>query len=102
MKGRGNKALNILRYKGTINQNLLMTPHFTPEDIVRYLYAEMEESDSIQLMEWLLSDSEAMNLFEELSASKKQMSRLSHQPYPSTLRKCISYSHRLALQAHSF
>jgi hypothetical protein len=79
-----------------------MTSAFTPEDIVRYLYAEMDETDSIQLMEWLFSDSEAMEMFEELSASKKQLSRISQQPSPSSLRKCISYSHRLALQAHSY
>ncbi|NBB89284.1 MAG: hypothetical protein GVX96_05815 [Bacteroidetes bacterium] len=79
-----------------------MNPAFTPEDIVRYLYAEMDESDSIQLMEWLFSDSEAMEMFEDLSASKKQLSRISHQPRSSSLRKCISYSHRLALRAHTF
>lgn len=79
-----------------------MTPHFTPEDIVRYLYAEMEESDSIQLLEWLLSDSDAMEIFEELSASKRALSDISHQPRESSLRKCVSFSHRLALDAHSF
>ncbi len=79
-----------------------MTPHFTPEDIVRYLYAEMEESDSIQLLEWLLSDSDAMEIFEELSASKRALSDISHQPRESSLRKCVGFSHRLALDAHSF
>lgn len=79
-----------------------MTPHFTPEDIVRYLYAEMEESDSIQLLEWLLSDSDAMEIFEELSASKRALSDISHLPRESSLRKCVSFSHRLALDAHSF
>jgi len=79
-----------------------MIPHFTPEDIVRYLYAEMDESDSIQLLEWLLSDPSAMEIFEELSASKKALSPISHQPKESSLRKCVSFSHRLALDAHSF
>jgi len=79
-----------------------MTSAFTPEDIVRYLYAEMDETDSIQLMEWLFSDSEAMEMFEELSASKRALSVISHQPKVSSLRKCVSFSHRLALDAHSF
>jgi len=79
-----------------------MTPNYTPEDIVRYLYAEMDESDSIQLLEWLLSDPDAMEIFEELSASKRALSSISHQPKESSLRKCIGFSHRLALEAHSF
>lgn len=79
-----------------------MTPNFTPDDILRYLYAEMDETDSIQFLEWLLSNAEAMEVFEELSASKKQLETISLQPKPSSLRKCIGFSHRLALEAHSF
>ncbi|GEM_PF-1235736 len=79
-----------------------MTPNFTPDDILRYLYAEMDETDSIQFLEWLLSNSEAMEVFEELSASKKQLSSLSYQPKNSSVNKCVGYSNRLALQAHSF
>jgi hypothetical protein len=78
-----------------------MHQNFTPEDIIKYLYAEMEESESIHLMEWLLSDENAMEIFDQLSASKTLLDSISFQPQPSSVRKCIAHSNALALQHHS-
>lgn len=77
-----------------------MKRSFTQLDLIKYLYAELDEDSSMAILEWILSDEKRSQRFEDLAESKKQLYSESISPSESSLRKILAYSEGLSLEAH--
>jgi hypothetical protein len=77
-----------------------MKQSFTQLDLIKYLYAELDESTSLALTEWILCNKEVLNAFEELAESKKLLGEERYSPSERSIQKILGYSERLALDAH--
>ena len=77
-----------------------MKQSFTQNDIVRFLYGEMDVQESIDCMEWITGNREVLLEFELLAESKATLGRFRTQPRTSSVHKLIAFSEREALKAH--
>jgi hypothetical protein len=77
-----------------------MQQSFTQNDLVRFLYGEMDVQESIDCMEWISGNHEVLQEFELLAESKAMLGHCRMQPKVSSLHKVLAFSEREALKAH--
>lgn len=77
-----------------------MQQSFTQNDLVRFLYGEMDVHESIDCMEWISGNHEVLLEFELLAESKAMLGQCLMQPKTRSIHKVIAFSEREALKAH--
>ncbi len=77
-----------------------MKRNFTQLDLIKYLYAELDEESSMAILEWILSSEKRSQRFNDLAESKKQLDCESISPSESSILKILAFSEGLSLEAH--
>lgn len=65
---------------------------FTKNDLLRFLYDELNEQESMDLEQALLTDSELKAELEELKGVKKDLGKVSFSPSQNTVDKILAFS----------
>ena len=76
-----------------------MTKTFTQDDVLRYLYNEIPRNEKARFEEAMICDSKLLNLFHELSATKKNLDELEFSPSHQVTQKILDYSRSLNLHS---
>mgnify|MGYP003565748023 CR=1 FL=1 len=78
------------------NKKFSMKQSFTQNDLVRFLYGEMNVEESIDCMEWITGNQDIMLEFELLAESKAALGSCQAQPNVASIHRVIAFSERLA------
>jgi hypothetical protein len=71
--------------------------HFTTEDMIRFLYNEMNPEESKRVIEALESDWILKEKFEVLKASKKDLDSIHFGPRKSSINSIMQYAEQESL-----
>jgi len=69
-----------------------MTKTFTQNDLIRFLYDETSLSESLEIQQALLCDSELQSCFKELLLAKNEFTELTCDTSRESLDAIINYS----------
>ena len=69
-----------------------MIKTFTQNDLMRYLYHETTEKEEREINRALLADNELRELYQSMSAMKREMDKAQLEPSSSTVLNILSYS----------
>lgn len=72
-----------------------MTQTFTPNDIIRYIYRETSEEETLEIDNALLCDSALLDVFLELDAIKVQLNSAMKAPSDHVINNIFRYSRSL-------
>ncbi|WKN32310.1 hypothetical protein PZB74_02955 [Porifericola rhodea] len=77
-----------------------MIQTFTLNDLVRFLYDEMNEDEAHKMQEALLLDDELMDMYQDLLSSKHTLDSnpIRKDPSQSSIDKILNYSRSCDLQ----
>ncbi len=73
-----------------------MKQHFTPNDLIRYIYGETSPLETIQISEALDTDPVLMEEFRELFDAFLAIPKAKFSPKPETIQNILAYSERTA------
>lgn len=76
-----------------------MTKTFTQDDVVRYLYDDIPQTDRQEFEKALICDSELLDLFHELRATKRQLDNVQKEPGNHVVKNILDYSKTLNLHS---
>jgi hypothetical protein len=68
-----------------------MIKTFTPNDVIRYIYKETSEEESILIAYTLLTDTELRTFYEEMKGMKQEISKLMNEPSERTLGRILTF-----------
>jgi hypothetical protein len=69
-----------------------MITTFTRDDIVRYVYQETTEEESVLIEQTLLTEADLQQFYEELVETKNDLDRLRVFPSDQTIQNILAYS----------
>lgn len=69
-----------------------MTQTFTANDVVRYLYQEVSDTESAWFAHLLATDDEFRALYQDMRAAKKLMEQVSLEPSDRTVERIMAFS----------
>ena len=72
-----------------------MTKTFTQNDLIRYIYHETSATETKEINKALICDSELLEQFKELLATKSQLDTVRLQPAAATIQNILSYARGL-------
>ncbi len=76
-----------------------MTKTFTENDLVRFLYGELNENDSYDFQQQLVGDEELQRKLDELRAVQSDLDRVVLSPSKRTMDKILRYSQEYQKQS---
>jgi len=76
-----------------------MIKTFTEDDIIKFLYNETSNRESLEIEEALLCDTELQKQFKELVTIKNELSNLSCNPSDKSVSNILDYSKSLNLHS---
>ena len=76
-----------------------MTKTFTQNDLIRYIYHETTEQESIDIEETLLIDNEFFEEYRKLAEVSMELDRVNEKPSEKSIRKILNYSKSLNLHS---
>lgn len=76
-----------------------MTKTFTQNDLIRYIYHETTEQESIDIEKTLLIDNEFFDEYRKLAQVSMELDRVNEKPSEKTIRKILNYSKSLNLHS---
>ena len=76
-----------------------MTKTFTQNDLIRYIYHETTEQESIDIEETLLIDNEFFEEYRKLAEVSMELDRVDEKPSEKSIRKILNYSKSLNLHS---
>lgn len=76
-----------------------MTKTFTQDDVVRYLYDEIPQKEKARFELALICDSKLLDLFNELSAVKRQLEEVKETPSNKVVQRILNYSKSFKMQS---
>ena len=71
---------------------MIMTQTFTANDVVRYLYQEVSDTESHGFAYLLATDSEFRDLYGEMLAAKKLIEQVNLEPADRVVEQILSFS----------
>lgn len=74
-----------------------MTKTFTQDDVIRYVYDEISDSEREELKQAIICDSELQDLYKELIAIKRQLDQSMKSPSDKVTESILNYSKSLNL-----
>ncbi|GAA0892166.1 hypothetical protein GCM10009122_18450 [Fulvivirga kasyanovii] len=74
-----------------------MTKTFTQDDVIRYVYDEVEGEDREEIKQAIICDSELQDLYKELIAIKRQLDQSMKSPSDKVTESILNYSKSLNL-----
>ena len=69
-----------------------MTKTFTHNDVVRYIYNEIESDQKTEIENALICDPELLDLFHEFGTVKKQLDKAVKIPSNQVIKSILDYS----------
>lgn len=69
-----------------------MTKTFTEDDLVRFLYNELNTAEADELREMLVTDEELRERLNELQSTVVELDKLSFQPSQRTIDRILQFS----------
>lgn len=69
-----------------------MTKTFTEDDLVRFLYNELNTAEADELREMLVTDEELRECLNELQSTVVELDKLSFQPSQRTIDRILQFS----------
>lgn len=69
-----------------------MTKTFTQDDVVRYLYNEIPKNEKARFEDALICDSDLLDLYHELSATKQHLEEIIESPSNRVIENVLDYS----------
>jgi len=69
-----------------------MTTTFTENDLVRFIYNELEKNETAELKHALLKDTELQNQLEDLSATVNKLERVNYSAPNRAVNNILEYS----------
>jgi hypothetical protein len=76
-----------------------MTKTFTQNDIIRYIYQELEHSEKRALEQQMLIDDELRDQYLALRRMKQQLSAVELEPSASTVERVLLYAKNFNLHS---
>lgn len=76
-----------------------MTKTFTENDLVRFLYGELNENDSYELQQQMAGDVNIQRKLEELRLLHTELDRIALSPSKRTIDKILRYSQEYQKQS---
>lgn len=76
-----------------------MTPIFTPNDLVRYLYQETDDEESLAIEKALLYNDELLDVYQQTLAMIEKLDRVITPPGESCIQNILNYSKSLNLHS---
>lgn len=74
--------------------------HTYEEDLVRFMYRDLDADAAMALADGIDSDSEMRQAYDELLAAKHQLPKALFNPSEQTLENILRYSRQTALEPH--
>jgi hypothetical protein len=74
-----------------------MTKTFTPDDLTRFLYDEMSETEKVEFCNQLLCDPELYENYQESKALKKRLDEIRLNAPAHVIESILNYSKNLNL-----
>lgn len=74
-----------------------MTKTFTQDDVIRYVYDEVDGEDREEIKQAIICDSELQDLYKELIAIKRQLDQSMKSPSDKVTESILNYSKSLNL-----
>jgi hypothetical protein len=74
-----------------------MTKTFTHDDVIRFVYEEMDEEESRELSQALLCDPELEKIYNELITMKAHLDAVEEVPSEKVVQRILNYSNSLNL-----
>jgi len=74
-----------------------MTKTFTHDDVIRFVYDEMDEEESRELSQALLCDSSLEKVYNELITMKAHLDAVEESPSEKVVQRIMNYSNSLNL-----
>jgi len=71
---------------------MVMTQTFTPNDVVRYLYHEVSDTESQGFACLLANDDQFRAMYREMLAAKRLVEQVNLQPGDRVVERILSYS----------
>ncbi len=69
-----------------------MTKTFTQDDVIRYLYNEVDESEQQQIQNTLLCNQELLNFYREAKDVQEDLNKVSYAPSDRSVQNVLDYS----------
>ena len=76
-----------------------MTKTFTQDDVIRYIYGEVSESEGKEIKQAIICDIELQDLYKEFVMVKMQLDESLKIPSDKVTKTILDYSKSLDLQA---
>ena len=74
-----------------------MTKTFTQDDVIRFVYDEMETEEAMDLSRVLFSDAKLERIYHELVALRAQIDGAVKKPSDGVIKRILNYSKSLNL-----
>ena len=74
-----------------------MIKTFTHDDVIRFVYEEMNEEEARELSQALLCDAELEKIYNELITMKARLDAIEETPSESVVQNILNYSNSLHL-----
>ncbi|HEY8401772.1 MAG TPA: hypothetical protein VIK89_10940 [Cytophagaceae bacterium] len=75
-----------------------MIKTFTPNDVIRFVYDEVTETEKEEIKNAILSDNSLLNLYYELSATTVELEKIVKQPSEKVIDNILNFSRAFSYQ----
>ena len=76
-----------------------MTKTYTQDDVLRYIYRETTEEESLAIKNTLLFDQDLMDFYKEITSLAQQIRNISVEPSAQSVKAIIDYAQINSLQS---
>lgn len=76
-----------------------MTKTFTQDDVIRYIYGEVSETEAMEIKQAILCDMELQDIYKEYITVKMQLDESFKIPSDKVTETILNYSKSLDLQS---
>ena len=73
-----------------------MTNHFTPNDLIRFIYRETTPEEDFSIKQWILDNPDAANLFQELTDAAHSLDIEDLEPSETSVNIILDFSRKTA------